>query len=277
MNLTNPQYRAKAIALDAQARSSTSREYANPNAAVALPKFSNVSYGMNNTVNCSALFGTLRTATRLDYVKQAFDATNGGRITYKGPELRQDDKSVVLELIHQRRNMLGGEVEFYPSTLCAKMGWSDSRDAKDRLFGCLERLCEGTLRLDKTSTDGAMFHLLAGFKWSRDGKWSVTVTDDVANLFPNKHYAYLNIEKRALLMPGLQTWLFDYISSNDCSMVMTYATLRVVSGRPDEASKQFADYVKAALTKLQSIGAITGFSTATCPNTKKAGLLIIKK
>lgn len=48
---------------------------------VAVPRVSASSYAMNTTVNCCALFGTLRRLERLEYVKQIFDANNGGRIT----------------------------------------------------------------------------------------------------------------------------------------------------------------------------------------------------
>ena len=105
-----------------------------------LPRLSASSYAMNTTVNCCALFGTLGTLERREYVKKAFDATNGGRVTDKGPELRQDDKAVLLELIHQRRNMFAGEIEFAPSTLCARMGWSRNSEGSERLRKCLERL-----------------------------------------------------------------------------------------------------------------------------------------
>ena len=241
-----------------------------------LPRVSASSYAMNTTVNCCALFGTLRRLERLDYVKQIFDATNGGRVTYKGPELRQDDKAVLLELIHQRRNMFAGEIEFAPSTLCARMGWSRNSESSERLRKCLERLTEGTLRLDKTTTSGAMFHLLSDFKWDGD-KWTATLHDEVTNLFPTRHYTYLNIDTRKQLTTGLQTWLYDFISSNDCTMVMTYASLREACGRPDEDPKQFVDYVKAVLTRLVALGAIVKFEFAKCPYAKKAGVLITKK
>jgi hypothetical protein len=241
-----------------------------------LPKLYTGSYGMNNTVNCSALFGTLRTATRLEYVKKTFDATNGGHITYKGPELRQDDKALLLELIHQRRNMFGGEIEFAPTTLCKQMGWADNKESVIRLRACLERLCEGTMRLDKTSTDGAMFHLLSKFRWN-EKRWTVELCEDVTNLFPTRHFAFLNIELRHQLVPGVQTWLYDYICSNDCSLVMTYAALRDACGRSDDDAKTFADYVKAALAKLKSLGAIVDYVPATCQHSKKSGMRVTKK
>jgi len=243
---------------------------------VTLPRVSASTYAMNTTVNCCALFGTLRTLERLEYVKKAFDATNGGRVTYKGPELRQDDKAVLLELIHQRRNMFAGEIEFAPSTLCARMGWSRNSEGSERLRKCLERLTEGTLRLDKSTTSGIMFHMLSGFTWDGD-RWTATLHDEVTNLFPTRHYAYLNIDTRKLLSTGLQTWLYDYICSNDCTMVMTYASLREACGRPDEDPKQFVDYVKAALTRLVEVGAIVKFELAKCPHAKRPGVLVTKK
>lgn len=246
------------------------------NFQATLPRVSAASYAMNTTVNCCALFGTRRRLERLEYVSKVFDATNGGRVTYKGPELRQDDKAVLLELLHQRRNMFAGEIEFAPSMLCARMGWSRNSDSTDRLRKCLSRLTQGTLRLDKTAASGAMFNLLSGFTWD-SARWTATLHDEVTNLFPTRHYAYLNISTRRQLITGLQTWLYDYISSNNCMMVMTYASLRVACGLPNENPKQFVDYVKAALVRLVAVGAIVKFEFAKCPNTKKPGVFVTKK
>jgi hypothetical protein len=276
MSITPPLTVEKVLALIAQADSDKKKAPPDTDCPVTLPRLSASSYAMNTTVNCSALFGTLRRLERLEYVKKTFDATNGGRVTYKGPELRQDDKALLLELIHQRRNMFAGEVEFAPSTLCARMGWSRNSEGSERLRKCLERLTEGTLRLDKTTTSGAMFHLLSGFTWDGD-RWTATLHDEVTNLFPTRHYAYMNIETRRQLTTGLQTWLFDYICSNDCKMVMTYAALREACGRPDEDPKQFVDYVKAALTRLIAVGAIVKFEFAKCPHAKKPGVLVTRK
>lgn len=120
-----------------------------------------------------------------------------------------------------------------------------------------------------------MFHLLSGFTWDGN-KWTATLHDEVTNLFPTRHYAYLNIDTRKQLTTGLQTWLFDYISSNDCKMVMTYAALREACGRPDEKPKQFVDYVKAALARLVAVDAIIKFEFAKCPHAKKPGVLVTK-
>lgn len=209
-------------------------------------------------------------------MKVTFDTTNRGRVTYKGPELRQDDKAVLLELIHQRHNMFAGEVEFAPSTLCARMGWSRNSEGGERLHKCLGRLIEGTLRLDETTNNGTMFHMLSGFTWDGD-KWTATLHDEVTNLFTTRHYAYLNIDTRRQLSTGLQTWLYDYISSNDCTMVMTYVSLREACGRPNEDPRQFVDYVKAALTRLVALGAIVKLESAKCPHSKKSGVPVKKK
>jgi hypothetical protein len=266
----------KVLALIEQADSDKKKAPPDTDCPVTLPRLSASSYAMNTTVNCCALFGTVRKLERLEYVKKTFDATNGGRVTYKGPELRQDDKAVLLEMIHQRRNMFAGEVEFAPSTLCSRMGWSRNSEGSERLHNCLERLTEGTLRLDKTTNNGTMFHMLSGFTWDGD-RWTATLHDEVTNLFPDRHYAYMNIETRRQLTTGLQTWLCDYVSSNDGKMVMTYAALRQACGRPDEDPKQFVDYVKAALTRLVAVGAIAKFEFAKCPHAKKPGVLVTKK
>jgi hypothetical protein len=241
-----------------------------------LPKLSSSSYGMHSAINCSALFSTRTKSARENFVKKIFEATNGAYLTYTGPELRQDDKTVLLELIHQRRNKYAGEIEFSPSTFCSRMGWSDSKESKKRLFNCIERLTSGRLRIDRTLTEGAMFGMVSKFKWDGD-KWLVGLDSEVTSLFiSTKTLVYLNIEKRKQLAEGMQTWLFDYICSNDCTWVFSYKHLRKACGRPYDYPRQFNDNVKAALRKIQAVGTIVGFENAKCRQ-GHAGIRIRKK
>lgn len=246
-----------------------------------LPKLSPGSYAIHNAMNCSAIFGTSYGPER-PHLRTVFKATNGFFVTYSGPELRQDDKAVLLELIHRRRGMYAGKVYFAPSTFCAALGWSDTKSNVKRLRACLERMVESTLKIEQDPSNGTKFNFLqfgyAKDEDEKDARWRVTLTENIVKLFPTgiKNASFLNIEKRKLLAAGMQTWLYDYICSNNCQIVMTYASLRESCGRAGDDPKTFVEYVKAALTKLQKLGLIKGFSSVK--NVQgKAGVWIDKK
>lgn len=226
------------------------------------PKLSGGSYAIHNVFNCSAIFGTARGGERKQG-RFVYPATNGFSAILSGVELRQDDKAVLLELVHRRRGMYAGEVKFAPTTFCKSLGWSDGKSSKERLFNCIERLMQAMLKIEKDANTGVMFHLLAKFAYDGD-RWLVGMDEDIVKLFPTgkKNASYLNIEHRKLLTAGLQTWLYDYIRSNDCRIVLTYSTLRKVCGRPDDDPKAFVDYAKAALAKLHVLGLIKGYKSA---------------
>lgn len=264
--------RMQAIA-EAEAQASNGHFVPEPE---TLPKLSASSYAIHNAFNCSAVFGTARGGER-KHGRAVYLATNGFTVVFSGTELRQDDKAVLLELVHRRRGLYAGDVEFAPSTFCRSLGWSDNTDSKVKLKQCLERLVEATLKIERDANTGMMFSLIAKFKYDGD-RWLVRMDDDIVKLFPTglKNASYLNIESRKLLTAGMQTWLYDYICSNNCQLVLTYATLRAACGRPDDDPKTFVEYVKAALAKLQGLGLIKGYKSAKNAQSQ-AGVWIDKK
>ena len=226
-----------------------------------LPKLSEGSYAIHNAMNCSGLFSTSQDKVRT-HLRAVFQATNGFSVTYAGPRLYQDDKAVLLELIHRRRGKYAGEIVFAPSTFCKSLGWSDSKHNIERLRESLDQLVEATLKIERDPANGSKFNFMR-FSY-RDDRWVVTLTEDVVRLYPTglKNVSFLDIEERKQLTPGMQTWLYDYIRSNDCRIVLTYANLREACGRGDQEPKTVVEYFKAALKKLQTLGIIRGYKFA---------------
>ena len=103
------------------------------------PKLSSSSCAIHNVFNCSTFFGTARCERKEG--RFAYPATNGFSIVLRGKKMRQDDKAVLLELVHRRRGFYAGEVEFAPITFCGSRGWSDSKDSKNTAAASVPDRC----------------------------------------------------------------------------------------------------------------------------------------
>src|SRR5207249_8609745 len=85
-----------------------------PAKVIQLPTWGDGSRGAPNEILRSALFNARNKKRQREYLEKATIAVIGeGEITYTGRELRQDDETVWLQLIHLARELpLGELVEF---------------------------------------------------------------------------------------------------------------------------------------------------------------------
>jgi len=123
-----PDLQAKSKARNQAATGRKATEFACITAAVGvqLPLWANSLRCLPNEIFRSALFTARnRRQPRTHYKKAVEIAVIGeGRITYKGEELRQDDETVWLQLIHLAKEYsLGQFVEFTPYSFCKAIGW----------------------------------------------------------------------------------------------------------------------------------------------------------
>jgi plasmid replication initiation protein len=88
----------------------------------------------------SALFNARNKKWQREYFEKATIAVIGeGEITYTGRELRQDDETVWLQLIHLARELpLGELVEFTAYSFIKSLGWNNSAKSYTRLRDSLE-------------------------------------------------------------------------------------------------------------------------------------------
>lgn len=238
---------------------------------VYLPKIQRTSYAMCADILCSALFGTAKGSARIivdgvtrhdrAYVQVTFKTTNGANIEFRGKELRQDDLTVLLQLISLRAGMATNcEIEFSPYAFLTRMGWSNNNISVNHLRECLMRLRQAIVVIERGGEKGAVCGFLSEFSWQGRAYWSVQVDRRMVALL-GKAPTYLNISQRKKLSDGLQTWLYGYIRANLCGWAVPLELIHVASGSQATNMVEYARSVRAALRKLIEIEVVTEAST----------------
>jgi hypothetical protein len=238
---------------------------------------------MSPVVLCSALFGVAKNKLGVAdgkkvYIRSnlecTFKTTNGATIEYRGPELGQDDLTVLLALLNKHWGMaISCPIEFAPSTFCSDMNWSDSKHNKLRLKECLLRLRGAFLiiratkkaedreksKLAKAIGSGWTLGFVSDFMFDGESRWIVKLNEGIGQLFGGTE-TYLIAAKRKALTTGIQTWLYGYVAANTCAYAIPLQTLHDASGSAAPL-KEFARQVRDALPKLAEIGVVHENST----------------
>jgi hypothetical protein len=174
--------------------------------------------GAPNEIVRSALFTAKNRNTPRADLKRAVVAVIGdGEITYTGEELRQDDETVWLQLIHlARENGLATPFQFSPYSFCKALGWPLTGQSYDRLESCMTRLQATSLKITSTRLGNEVsLSMLPGFQAKRrkdgdGGLWTVRMHDELVFLFSEFQYTRVEWQRRLALPEGLATWLHAY-------------------------------------------------------------------
>jgi hypothetical protein len=207
----------------------------------------------------------------------------GGEVRYTGEELRQDDESVWIELVHMAKESRSPIVTFTPTNLIRSLQWTDSGKSYARLLTTLRRLRSASLEVYSARLGrGVSTGLIVDYAFSDkgDGKpWSVTVfrpESELLFLF-DKLYSRVNREARLALPEGLATWLLGFLSSHREPFAHKIETLAIGAGLtldvPNNGELSEAEFTakrkararevkrmfKNALNELQRVGFLAGF------------------
>ena len=239
--------------------------------AVYLPEIHSTSYAMCADILCSALFGTAKGSERITvdgvtrhdraYIQTKFKTTNGASIEFRGKELRQDDLTVLLQLISIRAGMATEcEVEFSPYAFLTQIGWSNNNTSVGHLRECLMRLRQAIVIIERGGNKGEVSGFVSEFSWEGRTHWWVKVDRRMVAILGTVP-TYLIIAKRKQLSDGLQTWLYGYIRANQCGWAVPLELIHTASGSQAENMAEFARSVREVLKKLAAIGVVTDAST----------------
>lgn len=211
-------------------------------------------YGLGRHLLGSALFGIKRGERQR--VKLTLPTYRGAEIEYVGPELRQDDATVLLELVHRtRKSVIDTCVGFDPREFVKALGWDAHKKSVEKLRGCIERMQESLVRL--TAHDqGLRTHLVGSFDWSPE-RWIVNLDSRIVGLFQGG-VTFIPKTERAALTDGLQTWLAGFIRAQSDETRFDLADLLRFSGSEAEA-KTFGTQVRESMPKLVAAGVVKSF------------------
>lgn len=194
--------------------------------------------GAPNEIVRSALFAAKNRKQVREYLKGAVVAVVGeGRITYTGEELRQDDETVWLQLIHLARgNGLSTAFQFTPYSFCNSINWPINGQSFDRLGKCMTRLQATSLKISSQRLgDEVSISMLPGYKANRrkdgdGGLWTVRMHEELVFLFSGFQYTRVEWQQRLALPEGLATWLHAYYASHSEPFDVKIETLAIGAG-----------------------------------------------
>jgi hypothetical protein len=234
-----------------------------PIIAAQLPLWREQYRGVPNALIRSALFTVRSTKVPREYLKDAtIAALSNITIKYTGEELRQDDASVFMQLLHAARTeKLGEDVRFVAGSFIRALGWSRASDSWDRLRQAILRL---TATVVHVSVDngrvGYGASLIRSFKYqSSDGeplkRWTVTLEPSIAALFGDEAYTRVLLEQRLKMKRSvLAQWLHLYYASHREPYPQTVAALHRLSGSEAKTLFHFRQTLFKALDELKRVG-----------------------
>lgn len=255
----------KVRAIQAQARE---RQRSEILASPQLPLWPEAVRSLPNEIVRSALFNARNRRQKREYLRGASIIVIGdGSITYTGEELRQDDETVWLQLIHQARNApLGSWLEFTPYSFCKEIGWPIKGQSYDRLRDVLTRLQATSLKIYSSRLgEGVGLSMIPLFNWKDEAnqsslpRWRVQIAKELVLLFGDVHYTRVEWEQRKSLPDGLATWLHSYFASHRDPYPIKIETIKKGAGLTDDSKNDLKKTISRALEALKGVGFLSSY------------------
>lgn len=229
---------------------------------VQLPLWANALRCLPNELLRSALFNARNRKQPRAYLKKTDIAVLfEGRITYQGEELRQDDKTVWLQLIHLAKEQpLGRFVEFTPYSFCKAIRWSICKGSYEHLRQCLDRMQASALAVYSSRLKrGVSLSMLPVFEWQDEHKqtlkkYRVQVAPQLAELFGDVHYTQVEWSQYLALPVGIATWLHSYYASHREPFPVKLNTIKKGAGITTERPAKVRELIEKALSELVNVG-----------------------
>lgn len=234
-----------------------------------LPLWPEVMRSLPNEILRSALFNARNRKNPRAMMKGEPIAVIGdGRISYRGEELRQDDETVWLQLVHLARQHVAGQlVEFTAYSFCKDIEWSINSKSYSRLKECLRRMqATGLDVYSKRLERGVSLSMIPFFEYQHGetGKplprWRVRIAPELVELFGDNYFTRIEWAQRLQLPDGLATWLHGYLATHRVPHPIKIETLARGAGLTETDKPELRRLVKRALTNLVNCGFLTEFN-----------------
>lgn len=233
-----------------------------------LPLWPEVMRSLPNEILRSALFNARNRKNPRSMMKSESVAVIGdGRISYRGEELRQDDETVWLQLVHLARQHVAGQlVEFTAYSFCKDIDWSINKKSYDRLKECLRRMqATGLDVYSKRLERGVSLSMIPLFEYEDSEtqktlpRWRVRIAPELVELFGDNYFTRIEWAQRLQLPDGLATWLHGYLATHRVPHPIKIETIARGAGLTETDKPELRRLVKRALTNLVNCGFLTEF------------------
>lgn len=240
-SLSTVEYKIKAIAVKASrnARVAKHKVLADLHADGQLTLWRNEERGIPNELVRCALFPAKNRKEKREMYKASAPLTvpilGGGQVLYFGEELRQDDETVWMQLVHLSKEARSEWVSFSPHSFIQSIGWAVKKDSYSRLLASIRRLSGGGVEVYSQRFDrGMKTQLIRTYEYSQGEAtpWRVKVFDreDGLLFLFDKLYSRVDWATRLSLPDGIATWLHGFFSSHKESYDHKIETLAKGSG-----------------------------------------------
>ena len=232
-----------------------------------LPLWPDAMRCLPNEIIRSALFNARNHKQPRAYFEDAeITVIGGGRVSFTGKELRQNDQTVWLQLIHLAKSQpLGEVVEFTPYSFCKSVGWKATGGDYIRLRESLTRMQATALSVySDRLKEGISLSMIPEFKW-QNGKgqalslYQVRVAPKLVELFGDVQYTQVEWEQRLALPVGIATWLHGYYASHKAPFPVKMNTIKAGAGITISSNKELKRLIEKALTQLIAVGFLASF------------------
>lgn len=210
----------------------------------------------NQFCHCAMFNAAGSNTPRQAMMLEFFPVSSGGYFQFEGPELRQDDETVLLHLLWLYTDKSPtAEMTLDPVEMCLAMGWTTrAKDANvERLSECLSRMKRVHLEYyDRDNKKRYETGLVWSIDYNDDNTITVTLSKHILKAYGG-NAAYINRKVWAQLPKGLATWLFAHISSNNCKRGFDLLQLKALSGSNISNPREFARKVREAMALIASM------------------------
>jgi hypothetical protein len=285
MNLTTS---TEAIAENAlaQSRARKREELAARHATGQLALWPESERGIPNELVRCAVFSAKNHKTRREVYRAnaplVVPVIGGGEVIYIGEELRQDDETVWLQLVHLSKEARSESITFTPYSFLKAIQWPIKGDSYTRLLTSIRRLATSVIEVYSARCDkGVSTKLIAKYEYTKDSDsaWRVQVfnKDDQLLFLFDKLYSRVEWATRLTLPEGVATWLHGFLSSHREPFPHKVETLALGAGLtlhlPEDAQlgevdriakrkerlREAKKTIKKALVALVNIGFLESF------------------
>ena len=225
---------------------------------VFLPKWDADNRAAPNEIVRSALFNARNKTKKREYYKQAEIVLIGnGSIKYTGEELRQDDETVWLQVLHlAMEHPLEDLMEFSAYSILKSLGWPTTVFYYKKLEECLNRMAATNVVIEsKRLGKSCAVSVIRKYEKSENGKiWRVWIEKEMRALFDNNCYTLTEWEQRLALPVGIATWLHAYLASHKKPYDIKIETIVLGAGLTMSEKKHATEQIKKALKNLEDVG-----------------------
>lgn len=234
-----------------------------------LPIWGDAERGLPNSLARGALFTAVRdNSTRVYFSGSLLTTLNGIDLHYRGQELRQDDASVFMTILHLARHLpLGEAIEFTAYSMLKELGWSINSKEYQHLRESIDRLSATSVRVsaDKGRT-GYGGSLVRQFIWKDEAgtqlsRWKIWLEPEIVKLFGEHAFTIFEWGQRRLIggKASLALWLHSFLCTHAEPLPISVQKYHELSGSKAKNLFHFRARLVSALQKLREINFLAGF------------------